>query len=351
MSNPGEPSPQAALENAASKLTSLKGSMQDLKKALDRKGVRWIRECVAKCRRLKAEVEEVAGLLDSEVVAETFRDLQEGEGMAVTLAAQYFDEKIKDVEGLLGIGRVPQGSVQNVSRTAAGTGRDTPRVRAGERGGALSQEEGSEGRQSTGEIDQNAEEAGDKRGTKSGGSSSAPTGCPNGNPRGEENQPESSSTGNATGGRTGPMGRGEGPSEPPRTPEERPNDRRSSSGAPAGRGEPQGGGTRGRGGSRTPKGMNMVRDQVKPKPLTLAPLAEPNGVEKDGSEQRQKEETCREQKAGPGPTAEILGLPAEAVAGGTGEGAEAPGPQNLCGLVERRPPMGAPGGLNEPGKL
>ena len=103
MSKKGDAGPPTALEGAAQKLTALKVAMQDLKKALDRKGVRWIRECVARCRLQKAEVEKVADLLDQGVVAETFSDLLEGESMAVALAAQYFDEKIKDVEGLLGI--------------------------------------------------------------------------------------------------------------------------------------------------------------------------------------------------------------------------------------------------------
>ena len=91
-------------------MTALPGAMEDLKRALARKGVKRIRENVIQCRKMERELAESRGELEASIMEECEAELRSLEERAVELASQYYDEAIHDIESLLKVGGEPPDS-------------------------------------------------------------------------------------------------------------------------------------------------------------------------------------------------------------------------------------------------
>ena len=107
MASANVPDPPTSTELAASRLTALRGAIEDLERAVARKGVKRIRENVIQCRKKEAELAEYRGELEASLVEDCETELRSLEEKAVELASQYYDENIEDIESLLKVGGEP----------------------------------------------------------------------------------------------------------------------------------------------------------------------------------------------------------------------------------------------------
>ena len=108
MASTNIPEPPTNSEMAASRMTALRSSLENLEKAVTRKGVKRIKESIIRCRKNEAELLEVQHELDTIVVEDCIAEMRSLETRAIEVAAQYYDETIQTVEGLLSIGENPQ---------------------------------------------------------------------------------------------------------------------------------------------------------------------------------------------------------------------------------------------------
>ena len=126
-SNNTQGGPPERGEAAAALMTALRGSLENLDKALNRGGLKRIKELVAECRHDAASVQEVRADLDPEVVATCMTELQNYESKAIAVARKYYDDGIDSVEALLGMEGSSPGmgprAIPNDSPAAADTAR------------------------------------------------------------------------------------------------------------------------------------------------------------------------------------------------------------------------------------
>ena len=104
MATAKNPEPITDSELAASRMTALRGSLEDLERAIARKGVKRIREGILKCRKHEASLLEVRRELDTSVVEDCIQEFRSLEKRAVEVANQYYDDTIHDINSLLSIG-------------------------------------------------------------------------------------------------------------------------------------------------------------------------------------------------------------------------------------------------------
>ena len=97
-----EMGPPTSGEAAAALMTALKGSMQDLERALNRGGLKRIKELVAECRHDAEALQGLRAELDGATVDSCLEELREYEEKAIGVAKKYYDESINTVEALLG---------------------------------------------------------------------------------------------------------------------------------------------------------------------------------------------------------------------------------------------------------
>ena len=71
------PEPPTESELAATRIMALRGSLEDLERAITRKGVKRIREVVLKCQRNEANLLEVRDGLDASVVENCIEELRD----------------------------------------------------------------------------------------------------------------------------------------------------------------------------------------------------------------------------------------------------------------------------------
>ena len=103
-------------EAAAALMTALRGSLENLDRALNRGGLKRIKELVAECRHDAASVQRVRAYLDSEIVTSCLTELLDYENKAIAVARKYYDDGIDSVEALLGMeGTAPSESPGDVS--------------------------------------------------------------------------------------------------------------------------------------------------------------------------------------------------------------------------------------------
>ena len=155
--NPISPAPEGSVaagppasesspgEVAAALMTAFRGSLGDLEKALQRGGLKRIKESVAECRQDAESLQRVRHELDGETVNQCMADLCNYETKAISVARKYYDDSIDTVEALLGITHQPKSSseAEKTTQSEAGTARVSgPPLRGGMskkgRGGAAS---------------------------------------------------------------------------------------------------------------------------------------------------------------------------------------------------------------------
>ena len=131
----------SASESAAAFMTGLRGSLEDLDRALNRGGgLKRIKEVVAQCHKDSAALQAVRDELDYETVENCLAELKDYEARAITVAKKYYDDGIETVEDLLGIGAAgpapapPGASEQDVGVQGARSGGPPPRRGGGRRG-------------------------------------------------------------------------------------------------------------------------------------------------------------------------------------------------------------------------
>ena len=110
MASANVPDPLTPTELAASRMMALRGALEDLERAIARKGVKRIRENVIQCRKREAELAESRGELETSLMEDCEAELRSLEEKAVELASQYYDENIQDIESLLKVGGEPPDS-------------------------------------------------------------------------------------------------------------------------------------------------------------------------------------------------------------------------------------------------
>ena len=203
-------------EAAAALMTAFRGSLGDLERALQRGGLKRIKELVVECKHDAEALQRVRNELDGETVNQCIAELRNYETKAIAVARKYYDDSIDTVEALLGISYQPPGSseAEKTTRSEASTARTGgPPLRGGMskkgRGGAASSPTSSPPENPPQREDSSGTALGDNSGEPAG---SAPAEAPEHYSRAEEPDPPSvpPTAPTVRGGGEGRNGRGAG---------------------------------------------------------------------------------------------------------------------------------------------